>query len=532
VSELLLSVIVPARDAAETLDDCLRALRSQSLARECYEVIVVDDGSTDDTPRIAESGSDRLIRQAWRGPAAARNAGAVAARGKLLVFTDADCVPAPNFLECLSGAFQDMEIVAAKGAYRTTQRGLMPRFTQQEYQHKYDRMARRARIDFIDTYAAAYRRAVFLENSGFDVSYPTASVEDQELSFRLASKGYGMVFVPSAIVYHRHDRTLAEYLRRKFAIGYWKAFLLRSHPERLVSDSHTPMAQRLQLVLGPLVLLLLALAPLVGWAAWGAVLFGGILALSAVPEWTSILRRDPAVLVIAPAMVLLRALALGAGLAAGALRAGAGQAERPPFRIHQRLIKRTLDILVSLIGLALTSPLLVLAAAAVKLDSPGPVFFIQERVGLGGRRFKMVKLRSMVNDAESQLESVLPHSALQGPAFKIPNDPRVTRVGRWLRRWSIDELPQLWNVLRGDMSLVGPRPEETRVVEHYNDWHRLRLAVPPGLTGPMQASGRGDLDLDARVRLELEYIEHYSIWRDLRILLRSLPAVVSGRGAL
>jgi lipopolysaccharide/colanic/teichoic acid biosynthesis glycosyltransferase/GT2 family glycosyltransferase len=530
MSELLMSVIVPARNAADTLADCLRALRSQSLPRESYEVIVVDDGSIDDTPRIAEAGSDRLIRQAWQGRAAARNAGAVAARGKLLVFTDADCVPTPNFLEYLSNAFQHIEIVAAKGAYRTTQRGMIPRFTQQEYQHKHDRMARRTRIDFIDTYAAAYRRAVFMDNDGFDVSYPTAS--DQELSFRLARKGYGMVFLPSAIVYHRHNRTLAEYLRRKFAIGYWKAFLLRSHPERLVSDSHTPMAQRLQLVLVPLALLQLALAPLVGWAAWGAALFGGILALSAVPEWTSILRRDPAVLVIAPAMVLLRALALGAGLAVGALRAGAGQAERPPFRFHQRLIKRTLDILVSLIGLVLTLPLLVLAAAAVKLDSVGPVFFIQERIGLGGRRFKMVKLRSMVNDAESQLESVLPHSALQGPAFKIPNDPRVTRVGRWLRRWSIDELPQLWNVLRGEMSLVGPRPEETRVVEQYNDWHRLRLAVPPGLTGPMQASGRGDLDLDTRVRMELEYIEHYSIWRDLRILFRSLPAVVSGRGAL
>lgn len=534
MNEPLLSVIIPARDAAETLGDCLRALRSQSLGRDRYEVIVVDDGSSDHTPRIAEAWADCLIRQTGRGPAAARNAGAVSAHGELLVFTDADCIPTPDFLERLSGAFQEAETVAAKGAYRTAQRGLVSRFVQQEYQHKYDRMARRPRIDFIDTYAAAYRRRVFLENGGFDASYLTASVEDQELSFRLARKGYGMVFVPSAIVFHRHDRTVGEYLRRKFGIGYWKAFLLRTHPERLVSDSHTPLAQRLQLLLAPLAMLQLVLAPLVGWAGWGAALLGGILAVSAVPELASIARRDPPVLVLAPVMILLRGLALGAGLAVGALRVGSGQAQaaRPPLRFQQRLIKRAMDIVISLVGLLLTSPVLVLAAAAVKLDSPGRVFFVQERVGLGGRRFRMVKLRTMVPDAEAHLEAVLAHSALQGLASKMPNDPRVTRVGRWLRRWSVDELPQLWNVLRGEMSLVGPRPEEVRVVEQYSDWHRRRLAVPPGLTGPMQVAGRGALDLDARVRLELEYIEHYSVWRDLEILARTLPAVVSGRGAL
>ena len=534
MSDPLLSVIIPARDAAETLEECLKALRSQSLPKGRYEVIAVDDGSTDLTPRIAEAWADRLIRQTGLGPAAARNAGAAAAHGELLVFTDADCVPTPDFLERLSGALQEAETVAAKGAYRTAQRGLVPRFVQQEYQHKYDRMTGRPRIDFIDTYAAAYRREVFLENGGFDVSYSTASVEDQELSFRLARKGYGMVFMPSAIVFHRHDRTVGEYLRRKFGIGYWKAFLLRSHPERLISDSHTPPAQRLQLVVVPLALLQLVLAPLVGWSAWGMALLAGILVISAVPELASIAGRDPAVLVLAPVMILLRALALGAGLTIGALRAGSGQvqAARPPLRFHQRLIKRTLDVLISLVGLVLTSPLLALAAAAIKLDSPGAVFFVQVRVGLGGRRFRMVKLRTMVTDAEARLETLLAHSALRGPAFKIPNDPRVTRVGRWLRRWSVDELPQLWNVLRGQMSLVGPRPEEVKVVEQYSDWHRRRLAVPPGLTGPMQVAGRGTLDLDARVRLELQYIEHYSVWRDLAILARTLPAVLSGKGAL
>ena len=120
---------------------------------------------------------------------------------------------------------------------------------------------------------------------------------------------------------------------------------------------------------------------------------------------------------------------------------------------------------------------------------------------------------------------------LKGPAVKLPHDPRITRLGRWLRRWSIDELPQLWNVLRGEMSLVGPRPEEPRIVALYNDWHRQRLGVKPGLTGPMQVNGRGQLSLDERVRLELDYIENYSIWCDVEILLRSIPVVISGQGA-
>ena len=145
--------------------------------------------------------------------------------------------------------------------------------------------------------------------------------------------------------------------------------------------------------------------------------------------------------------------------------------------------------------------------------------------------FRMYKLRTMVAGAETMFDTVAAANPLKGPAVKLPRDPRVTRVGRWLRRWSIDELPQLWNVLRGEMSLVGPRPEEPRIVAQYNDWHRQRLAVKPGLTGPMQVNGRGHLSLDERVQLEIDYIEHYALWRDVEILVRSIPAVITGRGA-
>jgi len=151
-------------------------------------------------------------------------------------------------------------------------------------------------------------------------------------------------------------------------------------------------------------------------------------------------------------------------------------------------------------------------------------------VGENGRPFRMVKLRTMVDGAEEMLPALVDLESLPSPAFKLRDDPRVTRVGRFLRRTSLDELPQLWNVLRGEMSLVGPRPEETRVVRLYNDWHRRRLAVKPGITGPMQVNGRADLSLDERTRLELDYVRHYSLWKDICILLRTVVAVVSGRG--
>ncbi len=196
------------------------------------------------------------------------------------------------------------------------------------------------------------------------------------------------------------------------------------------------------------------------------------------------------------------------------------------------MLKRALDILGAVIGIGLTWPFLIMAAILIKLEDGGPVFFVQSRVGLQGKQFPMIKLRTMRAGAERELERVLPLSPLRGPAYKIPRDPRVTRVGRFLRRWSLDELPQFFNVLAGDMSLVGPRPEQAWVVEQYQDEQRKRLLVKPGMTGPMQVNGRGLLETDERARLEIEYVEHGSLSRDLMILARTIPEVISGRGAL
>jgi exopolysaccharide biosynthesis polyprenyl glycosylphosphotransferase len=195
------------------------------------------------------------------------------------------------------------------------------------------------------------------------------------------------------------------------------------------------------------------------------------------------------------------------------------------------LLKRAIDVVGAAVVLVVGAPLLALIALAIKLDSRGPVLFRQCRVGLGGRRFVMLKFRTMVPNAEELLPQLVAIDHLPEPVFKLPHDPRVTTVGQLLRRTSLDELPQLWNVLRGDMSLVGPRPEEEQIVERYRREHLIRLEVKPGLTGPMQVSGRAALTLEERLAVEREYIENLSISRDLRILALTATAVVGGRGA-
>jgi lipopolysaccharide/colanic/teichoic acid biosynthesis glycosyltransferase/glycosyltransferase involved in cell wall biosynthesis len=530
----MISVIVPAYNAQDTLDKCLEALQNQSIASDQYEILVVNDGSTDRTPEIASRRGVRLIEQPNAGPAAARNAGANAASGEILVFTDADCEPAPDWIAQIASPFSDPDLAGAKGAYRTSQRSWVARFVQLEYEDKYGRMMRSMRrhgtIDFIDTYSAAYRQDIFLSNGGFDPTFRTASVEDQELSFRLAQKGYKMLFVPEAIVSHQHDQSVIEYWRRKFRIGYWKSLLLRGHPDRIGYDSHTPQVLKAQIVLLGLLSLAIALSPFYPLARWSALFLCGSFIFSAAPFIGWAAGRDPVVALVAPWLLCVRACALGMGLLVGWTRFQGDRGHRDrSIRGLDRLIKRSTDIVGSAIGLIASIPVLIVLAAAIKLDSPGPVLFIQERIGKDGRPFRMLKLRTMVDGAEDMLPEPTDLKAL--PQLKQDDDPRVTRLGRFLRRSSVDELPQLWNVLRGEMSLVGPRPEEARIVRLYSDWHRRRLAVKPGITGPMQVSGRADLGLDERTRLELEYIEHYSWWRDMCILMRTVGALISRRGA-
>ncbi len=195
-------------------------------------------------------------------------------------------------------------------------------------------------------------------------------------------------------------------------------------------------------------------------------------------------------------------------------------------------LKRACDIGISLLLLIILSPLFLLIALLVKLEDSGPVFFAQTRVGQFGREFKMFKIRSMCLKAEEHLEQLLKlNHHKEGVTFKIKDDPRITRVGRWLRKFSFDELPQLYNVLIGDMSLVGPRPPVPREVSKYSTSHRRRLAIKPGITCLWQISGRSEIDFSGQVQLDVDYIEDQRLWTDIRILARTLPAVLSGKGA-
>lgn len=194
-------------------------------------------------------------------------------------------------------------------------------------------------------------------------------------------------------------------------------------------------------------------------------------------------------------------------------------------------LKRALDITVALIAIFLSSPIMLLTILAIKLDSPGPVLFRQTRVGKDGEHFPCYKFRSMYIDAEQRKAELMVKNEADGPVFKMKHDPRITKVGRIIRKLSIDELPQLFNVLKGEMSLVGPRPALPSEVDKYNYDQIGRLHAIPGITGLQQVSGRSDVDFKRWVELDLQYISEQSIWKDLEILIKTIPAVLFSKGA-
>jgi exopolysaccharide biosynthesis polyprenyl glycosylphosphotransferase len=197
-----------------------------------------------------------------------------------------------------------------------------------------------------------------------------------------------------------------------------------------------------------------------------------------------------------------------------------------------RAIKRLLDVLVACVALILLSPFFLMVTVLIKATSSGPVFFIQRRVGVNKRLFKLYKFRTMVVDAEKQIGELEHLNEVKGPAFKIKHDPRIYPIGRFLRKMSIDELPQLLNVLKGDMSLVGPRPLPIRDYNGFDeDWHRRRFSVRPGITCLWQINGRSNVSFDHWMALDMEYIDRWSLWLDFKILIQTIPAVLKGSGA-
>jgi lipopolysaccharide/colanic/teichoic acid biosynthesis glycosyltransferase len=197
-------------------------------------------------------------------------------------------------------------------------------------------------------------------------------------------------------------------------------------------------------------------------------------------------------------------------------------------RKWQLLIKRTADFLVAILGLVFLTPVFLLIAILIKSTSKGPVIFRQKRVGLRGKTFVMCKFRTMHEDAERQLTEMPELVQWDGPIFRVKDDPRVTRIGKLLRALSIDELPQLFNVLVGEMSLVGPRPHLLEEAARYEPWHRKRLTCKPGMTCLWQLTRRHDLTFDEWIRLDLQYVDEWSLWLDFQVLVKTIPAVLSG----
>ncbi len=312
------SVVVPAYQAAGVIGDCVRALNAQTVARERYEIVVADDGSSDETALAAgQAGAEHVLILAHRGPAAARNAGIEAAMGEIVLFTDADCEPSPEWLGRMVAPFADAQVMGVKGTYRTRQRALVARLVQLEFEIRYERMARLPCIDFVDAYAAAYRRPLLLQHGGFDPAYPIPSAEDVDLSFRLARARHRLVFAPAAWVWHCHPVSLRAYLARKARYGFWRALLYRRYPEKAGRDAHTDPALKAQFVLVALVGLL-GVGGLAWWplAAVGAVVFAAFLATTfSFVRWAW--RRDRAVALVWPPVAFLRVAAQGMGLAAG-----------------------------------------------------------------------------------------------------------------------------------------------------------------------------------------------------------------------
>jgi cellulose synthase/poly-beta-1,6-N-acetylglucosamine synthase-like glycosyltransferase len=311
-----ISVIIPAFNAANIIHNTLSALKNQRYPKDFFEVIVVDDGSRDNTAEVAQKMGVVVLAQSNQGAGVARNLGVKRAKGEIILFTDSDCEPQEDWIELMVEPFQNPEVVGAKGFYKTKQHEFAARFAQAEYEIKCNMLKKAHYIDFIDTYSAAYRRDIFLEAGGFDAVYTTASGEDSELSYKLSMKGYKMVAVPNAFVYHLHPDTISKYLKKKYRNAYWRVVTWKKYPSKIARDSHTPNSYKFEVMLAPLFLLLLMISFLYPATIWLTMIIFVLFLVNETGFLAQVYRRDFKLFLISPLLLFLRGFAAAIGAAA------------------------------------------------------------------------------------------------------------------------------------------------------------------------------------------------------------------------
>jgi glycosyltransferase involved in cell wall biosynthesis len=314
---MAVSIIIPTFNGASRIGKCLDAVLEQIAGRDA-EVLVVNDGSNDKTADVvAAYPGVRLINQANAGPAAARNRGANEAKGPIILFTDDDCIPMPDWLSAMLEPFRDPNVIGVRGAYRTLQKSLIARFVQIEYEDRYRLMASLPSIDFIDTYSAGFRLDRFLEMKGYDTIFPVACAEDVDLSYRMSARGWIMKFAPTAIVVHTHPDTLRRYLNKKYKFAFWRVLALSKTPSKAVRDSHTPQIMKLQLLLGPALLIAICHDLLLPSSFSATALLVAAFLVSTLPFSLRALRKDPLVGLLSPLILAARACSQVLGIVAG-----------------------------------------------------------------------------------------------------------------------------------------------------------------------------------------------------------------------
>ncbi len=320
------SVIVPVYNAREFIGKCIEALIDQTFQHDNYEIIVVDDGSTDRTNDIVKNYPVKYIYQENHGPASARNNGADKAKGEIVIFTDSDCVPDKNWISEMLKPFEYPDVMAVKGAYRTEQRSIVARFAQLEFEERFEMLEKVESIDMVDTYSAGFRKDVFLKMGGFDTSFPVANNEDTELSYRMSERGYKMVFNPAAIVCHlKHPDSVKKYARLKFWRGYWRMIVYRKFRDKMVKDTYTPQTLKFQILL--LFLLVISVPFAVICPPYGVYLLSFVvvfLGLLLLPFTIGAIKKDPLVGTFTPFLLAVRAASIGLGVLCGVLRARGG----------------------------------------------------------------------------------------------------------------------------------------------------------------------------------------------------------------